>query len=131
MFGASCCREDSGRHHGYSQNGVGLHIQFDGTTACVVSDGVVFEGMSRACILVSREPHVRTTLVIVDNKGRDIVASAVGWVYLLREHAADDSDGMANRTADVETENDGNARLDVWEYGIADVWTEEAERQRG
>ena len=125
MFGASCRREDSGGHEGYSEDGVGTYIQLDGTIGRVTFDGVIAERIGRAGILVRREQHIGAALIVVDDIGGDVIECAFGRVLLPGEHAAYDSDGVADRAAYVEAENDGNAGLDVREDGMADVETRE------
>ena len=64
-------------------------------------------------------------MVIVDYKSGDVVDSAVARTFLLGKHTADNSDGVANLAADVESENDGNTRLNVWEDVTGDIWAGE------
>ena len=49
----------------------------------------------------------------MDYVGGKVVDSAVRWIVLLGEDAADHCDGMAERSVDLEAQNHGNPRFDV------------------
>ena len=76
-------------------------------------------------MIVHWKPHIGAALVIVDNKGGDVVDSVVARTVLLGKHTADNSDGVANLATHVESKNDGNTRLNVWEDVTGDIWAGE------
>ena len=112
-----------------AKNGVALHIQLDGTLRRFTFDGVIGERKVRAGTLVRGEPHIGSVLVVVDDKCGNVVDCAVGWVILSCENATYHGDSVANgATADVESEYDGDAGLNVREDGAAHVNTGETKR---
>ena len=121
ILGGGRGREDPGGHEGYGEDRVVADIQLDGAVGRVTFDRIVGEGECRAGVAVHGEPHVGAALVVMDDIGGDVVDGAVGRAALLGEDAADDGDGVTERSIDVEAEDNRNPGFDVRQDVAVDV----------